>query len=61
MTGTGEIPQFDRLVGQDEKERPAQTEAIPVSSSSYVSRLDNYVLKVKPNIIEKPKPLVDLF
>jgi type I restriction enzyme M protein len=54
MTGTGEIPQFDRLVSQDDKERPAQSEAIPISSRSYVSRPDNYVLKVKPNIIETP-------
>ena len=54
MTGTGEsIPQFDRLIGQDGKERPAQA-PIPASSRSYVSRPDNYVLKVKPNIIETP-------
>lgn len=59
MMGTGEVPQFARLVGQDGKERPAQAPIsasmpIPASTRSYVSRPDNYVLKVKPNIIETP-------
>lgn len=61
MIGTGEVPQLARLVGQDGKERPAQAPAsipIPASSRSYVSRPDNYVLKVKPNIIETPPGVV---
>jgi hypothetical protein len=56
LTSTGEIPQLARLEGQDGKERPAQS-PIPASSRTYVSRPerpDNYVLKVKPNVIETP-------
>jgi hypothetical protein len=62
MISAREIPRFDRLVGQDGKEHPAQA-PIPASSRTYVSRPErpeNYVLKVKPNLIETP-PGVERF
>ena len=49
MAATGEFPQFDRLVGQDDKERPSQA-----PTRSHLSRPNSYVLKVRPDLIETP-------
>jgi hypothetical protein len=54
MTATGEIPQFDRLVGEDEKERPSQAASAPISTGGFISRPNSYALKVKPHTIETP-------
>ena len=52
MAGTGEIPQFDRLIGEDEKERPSA--AVPISTRGFISRPNTYSLKVKPDLVETP-------